>query len=98
MNSENKLFWKMIAIVWAVRLGLIGYQIYKFNKMRKPNKCNWKDAAKVFGVKASKLKKMSKEEIKNLYRKLAKKYHPDHGGDPDKFRDLHTAYEFVYAA
>jgi hypothetical protein len=26
------------------------------------------------------------------------KHHPDKGGDPDMFRNIHEAYEFVYAA
>lgn len=37
------------------------------------------------------------ETIERVYRLLAKRYHPDNGvsGDPEKFRDVHTAYEVL---
>ena len=35
------------------------------------------------------------EEIKTAYRRLAKKHHPDIGGDPDLFRDIQDAYEIL---
>jgi len=34
-----------------------------------------------------------KKTIKNAYRKQAKIHHPDHGGDTESFRKIHTAYE-----
>lgn len=38
----------------------------------------------------------STREIKNAYRRLAKRYHPDHeGGDSRKFRDLQEAYSVL---
>lgn len=33
------------------------------------------------------------EVIKAAYRALAAKYHPDHGGDPEKFRKIDEAYK-----
>jgi len=41
------------------------------------------------------LKKLPKEEkeIKTAYRKLAKKYHPDAGGDGDMFAKISEAYK-----
>lgn len=33
------------------------------------------------------------EVIKAAYRALAQKYHPDHGGDPAKFREIDEAYK-----
>ena len=38
-------------------------------------------------------KKASKQEIKSAYRLLAKKYHPDTGGDNEKFLALQLAWE-----
>lgn len=38
-------------------------------------------------------KTASEEEIKKAYKKLALKHHPDRGGDPEKFKELSTAYE-----
>lgn len=33
------------------------------------------------------------DEIKKAYRKMAKKYHPDRGGDPQQFQKISNAYE-----
>lgn len=33
------------------------------------------------------------EDVKRAYRRLARRLHPDAGGDPDAFRDLQRAYE-----
>lgn len=35
------------------------------------------------------------DQIKDAYKKLAKKHHPDKGGDPDKFKRIQEAYEVV---
>ena len=35
----------------------------------------------------------SQDEIKKSFRKLAQKYHPDAGGDEDKFKEISEAYE-----
>jgi hypothetical protein len=59
---------------------------------------HWKRAAKAFGIRVNKLKKMSKDEIKKAYREKAKKNHPDHGGNAEDFNNLSEAYQFAYAA
>ncbi len=51
---------------------------------------NWWD---VLGVKAH----SSTEEIKNAYKQLAMKHHPDHGGDSKEFHRIQAAYETVKA-
>ena len=43
----------------------------------------------VLGVK----KDASADEIKKAFRKLAVKYHPDAGGDEQKFKEISEAYE-----
>lgn len=35
----------------------------------------------------------TEKEIKNAFRKLAIKHHPDKGGDPEKFKQVAAAYE-----
>ncbi len=33
------------------------------------------------------------EKIKRQWRDLVKKYHPDHGGDPEKFRMINETFK-----
>lgn len=35
------------------------------------------------------------DEIKRAFKKLAVKYHPDRGGDPDKFKEINAAHEVL---
>jgi hypothetical protein len=37
--------------------------------------------------------KVTAEEINAAYKELAKKHHPDRGGDEEEFKKLHAAYE-----
>jgi hypothetical protein len=39
----------------------------------------------------------STDAIRKTYRRLARRYHPDAGGDPEAFRVLHAAYEAALA-
>lgn len=48
-----------------------------------------RDYYDVLGIK----KGASSDEIKKAYRKLAKEYHPDKGGDEQKFKEISEAYE-----
>lgn len=47
------------------------------------------DYYKILGVD----KKASKADIKKAYRNLAKKHHPDKGGDAEKFKKISSAYD-----
>ncbi|PKQ16364.1 MAG: molecular chaperone DnaJ [Actinobacteria bacterium HGW-Actinobacteria-7] len=40
-------------------------------------------------------KNASADEIKKAFRKLARKHHPDAGGDEEKFKDINEAYEVL---
>ena len=40
-------------------------------------------------------KTASADEIKEAYRNLAKQYHPDVGGDPEKMKDINNAYDIL---
>lgn len=39
----------------------------------------------------------TKEEVKKLYRELAKQFHPDHGGDLVTMQQINNEYTFVIA-
>lgn len=50
-----------------------------------------KDYYQILGVEKS----ASQEDIKKAYRKLAHKYHPDKGGDENKFKEVSEAYQVL---
>jgi len=50
-----------------------------------------KDYYSVLGIDRS----ASDADIKSSYRKLARKYHPDRGGDTAKFQDIQEAYSIL---
>ncbi|MFH0987595.1 MAG: DnaJ domain-containing protein, partial [Patescibacteria group bacterium] len=50
-----------------------------------------KDYYKVLGVS----KDASPEEIKRAFFTLAQKYHPDKGGDSEKFKEINEAYQIL---
>lgn len=51
-------------------------------------------AFEILGINASKTYKQGY----NRYRYLVKKYHPDKGGDPEKLRELQSAWEHIKAS
>ncbi len=50
-----------------------------------------KDYYKVLGVS----KEASEDEIKRAYRRLAHRYHPDKGGDAERFKEVSEAYRVL---
>ena len=58
------------------------YNNYKMTEL------SFTEATKVLGLDAN----YSKEELKKKYRTLAKKHHPDHGGDVEKFKLIQQAF------
>jgi hypothetical protein len=51
------------------------------------------EASSLFGVKKETLRAMTKRGVTRLYRRMAKKLHPDKGGEHDKFIQLTEAYQ-----
>ncbi len=50
-----------------------------------------RDYYEILGVSKS----TSADDIKKAYRNLAMKYHPDKGGDAEKFKEIDEAYKFL---
>ncbi len=50
-----------------------------------------KDYYKILGVS----KNSTPDEIKKAYRKLAMQYHPDRGGNQEKFKEVNEAYQIL---
>ena len=55
-------------------------------------------AYEVFEISAERLASMKRKDLVRLYRRKAKKLHPDKGGDHDKFVKLSEAYELLVAS
>ena len=50
-------------------------------------------AREIFGISKEDLKTMEKKTLTRAFRKLARKHHPDKGGDHDKFVEINDAYQ-----
>lgn len=53
---------------------------------------NRSEAIRILGIESESI---PKDELRNIYRQLVTKYHPDHGGDSKSFAQLQTAYELL---
>jgi hypothetical protein len=54
-----------------------------------------KGAGAIFGETKDTLKKMSRKELIRIFRRRAQEFHPDKGGDPEKFVELTEAYHML---
>lgn len=64
-----------------------------FRQTERPIEEAYTEGGTLFGVPVSELKTMGKREIQRLYRKKAREFHPDHGGEHEAFIDLTRVYE-----
>lgn len=69
---------------------LLGQNTGNYTKAISPNATQLK-ALKTFGLKWP----VKMEDIQKEYRKLAKKHHPDLGGDTKKFTEINSAFEVL---
>jgi curved DNA-binding protein CbpA len=54
-----------------------------------------KEASSIFGVTEDVLRTMTRRSIVRLFRRAAKKLHPDKGGTEERFVQLTEAYEEI---
>ncbi len=79
-------------VVWVMRI-MSGIRFARAVKrgIRPSAAISRKEAAEILGVKRN----ASAEEIERAYQRLAKKLHPDGGGNEWQFRKLRQAYEVL---
>ena len=59
---------------------------------RKQSSVTLDEASTIFGLKKDALRKMSRQALTRLYRRMAHKLHPDKGGEKEEFVKLSEAY------
>lgn len=67
------------------------FQGQNFGQEEEPQGQKETELYEVLGVKSD----ASTEDIKKAFRKLAVKYHPDRGGDAEKFKEINAAHEVL---
>jgi len=68
-----------------------GHRNFKWPK--RESQLSEQEIVKIFDEKMSDLKKLSGEDLSRLFRRKAKEFHPDSGGEAEKFIQLLEAYE-----
>lgn len=54
-------------------------------------------AREIFGLSRERLNQMDKKNLTRRFRQLARKHHPDKGGDHDRFVEINEAYQALLA-
>jgi hypothetical protein len=70
--------------------------VFRHHQFRPPppeKQVSARKARKIFNITRDEFNCMNKETLKKLFHKLAAKYHPDKGGDHEKFVALNNAFE-----
>ena len=90
MGTSQKPQQSMLGLLWdTLRLGARLFWKSATNPTR--SALERKQALDVLGLPAN----ATPAQIKQRYRKMAKRYHPDLGGDPRQMQRLTAAYELL---
>ncbi|MGD9183187.1 MAG: hypothetical protein PVG15_17015 [Desulfobacterales bacterium] len=66
-----------------------------YQSLFKAGSVTLKQASSIFGESRETLKKMTRQELVRLFRRKAQEFHPDKGGNHEKFVDLTHAYHVL---
>jgi hypothetical protein len=71
------------------------YQSFWDMYRREQRKALQSQAAAILGLELDANTEITKREVKNAYRRKARKLHPDVGGDAESFKQLYAAYRDI---
>jgi hypothetical protein len=67
----------------------------RFSQQSPPKAFSTRKARALFKIDKEAFKRMNKRALTRIYRKLARKHHPDRGGSHDQFVEINDAYQIL---
>lgn len=92
MKEEQERFQQTHALDWPETNDRIMKEAHVRNEQRR----KLSDDGKLLGLDTS-TDPITKRDVKNAYRRKARKLHPDAGGSDEAFKQLHEAYRRILA-
>jgi len=68
---------------------------HRFVKQPPPKPFSASKARSLFKISKAEFKLLSKRGLRKIYRRLARKHHPDRGGSHDQFVEINNAYQIL---